>query len=57
MDKIMGLEFGADDYMTKPFNMLELKARIKTILRRAGCAKNGGGYADDPGERYEGEPD
>ncbi len=34
MDKIMGLEFGADDYLTKPFNMLELKARIKTILRR-----------------------
>ena len=34
MDKIMGLEFGADDYMTKPFNMLELKARIKTIFRR-----------------------
>lgn len=29
MDKIMGLEFGADDYMTKPFNMLELKARIR----------------------------
>lgn len=39
MDKIMGLEFGADDYMTKPFNMLELKARIKTILRRAGAQK------------------
>lgn len=35
MDKIMGLELGADDYMTKPYNMLELKARIKTILRRA----------------------
>ena len=35
MDKIMGLEYGADDYMTKPFNVLELKARIKTILRRA----------------------
>lgn len=34
MDKIMGLEFGADDYLTKPFNMLELKARIKTIFRR-----------------------
>ena len=34
MDKIMGLEFGADDYMTKPFNMLELKARIKTVFRR-----------------------
>jgi len=35
MDKIMGLEFGADDYITKPFNILELKARIKAILRRA----------------------
>ena len=36
MDKIMGLEYGADDYITKPFNILELKARIKAILRRAG---------------------
>lgn len=35
MDKIMGLEYGADDYVTKPFNILELKARIKAILRRA----------------------
>ena len=35
MDKIMGLEYGADDYMTKPFNILELKARVKAILRRA----------------------
>ena len=35
MDKIMGLEYGADDYMTKPFNILEVKARIKTVLRRA----------------------
>ncbi len=34
MDKILGLEFGADDYMTKPFNVLELKARIKAIIRR-----------------------
>lgn len=34
MDKIMGLEYGADDYMTKPFNILELKARIKAVLRR-----------------------
>ena len=34
MDKILGLEYGADDYMTKPFNILEVKARIKTILRR-----------------------
>ena len=35
MDKILGLEYGADDYMTKPFNILEVKARIKTIMRRA----------------------
>ena len=35
MDKILGLEYGADDYMNKPFNILEVKARIKTILRRA----------------------
>ncbi len=35
MDKILGLEYGADDYITKPFNILEVKARIKTVLRRA----------------------
>lgn len=35
IDKILGLEYGADDYLTKPFNILELKARIKAILRRA----------------------
>jgi two-component system, OmpR family, response regulator VicR len=34
MDKILGLEYGADDYVTKPFNIMELKARIKAILRR-----------------------
>lgn len=34
MDKIMGLEYGADDYVTKPYNILELKARIKAVLRR-----------------------
>ena len=34
MNKILGLEYGADDYMTKPFNILELKARMKAILRR-----------------------
>lgn len=34
MDKILGLEFGADDYMTKPFNIMELKARMKAIIRR-----------------------
>lgn len=36
MDKILGLEYGADDYVTKPFNILELKARIKAIMRRSG---------------------
>lgn len=35
-DKIMGFEYGADDYVTKPFNILELKARIRALLRRAG---------------------
>ena len=34
MDKILGLEYGADDYITKPFNLLEVKARIKAIMRR-----------------------
>jgi DNA-binding response OmpR family regulator len=34
MDKILGLDYGADDYVTKPFNTLEVKARIKAILRR-----------------------
>ena len=36
MDKILGLEYGADDYITKPFNILEVKARIKAIIRRSG---------------------
>lgn len=40
MDKIMGLEYGADDYLTKPFNILELKARVKAILRRRNTKKD-----------------
>ena len=35
MDKLMGFDFGADDYLTKPFNILELKARIRALLRRS----------------------
>ena len=40
MDRILGLEYGADDYLTKPFNILELKARIKAIFRRTGDVRN-----------------
>ena len=60
MDKILGLEYGADDYITKPFNILELKARMKAILRRS-SKKTEVGAKDskirvrerelDPGER------
>lgn len=39
MDKILGLEYGADDYITKPFNILEVKARIKAIMRRSSKAR------------------
>ncbi len=39
MDKLMGFEHGADDYLTKPFNILELKARIRALLRRSGSGK------------------
>lgn len=41
MDKILGLEYGADDYIAKPFNILEVKARIKAIMRRSGKAEDG----------------
>ena len=54
MDKILGLEYGADDYITKPFNILEVKARIKAIIRRSGKKQDtetvsesiGGGQAE-----------
>jgi DNA-binding response OmpR family regulator len=39
MDKILGLDYGADDYITKPFNILEVKARIKAIMRRTAGPK------------------
>ena len=39
MDKLMGFDHGADDYLTKPFNILELKARIRALLRRSKIAK------------------
>jgi len=40
MDKLMGFDHGADDYITKPFNILELKARIRALLRRANSVSN-----------------
>ncbi len=40
MDKLLGFEQGADDYLTKPFNILELKARIRALLRRSGGSRN-----------------
>lgn len=39
MDKLMGFEHGCDDYLTKPFNVLELKARVRALLRRSGGGK------------------
>lgn len=46
MDKIMGLEYGADDYITKPFNILEVKARIKAVLRRQSAEAKSENAAD-----------
>lgn len=40
MDKLMGFDQGADDYLTKPFNILELKARIRALLRRSGASSS-----------------
>ena len=42
IDKLLGFDHGADDYLTKPFNILELKARIRAILRRTGKQQNNG---------------
>lgn len=52
MDKIMGFECGIDDYVTKPFNVLELKARIKALLRRWAAGGRGPGY-QSPEERIQ----
>ncbi|MDR0293638.1 MAG: response regulator transcription factor [Oscillospiraceae bacterium] len=46
-DKLIGFEYGADDYMTKPFNIMELKARIRAILRRSSAQGQGGGKGEE----------
>ena len=57
-DKLLGFEYGADDYITKPFNILEVKARVKALLRRASTARkqednrlSGGGLTIDKASR------
>ena len=51
IDRVLGLELGADDYLTKPFSIMELQARVKAILRRVDITVNQ--QLDDPGERIE----
>ncbi len=51
IDRVLGLELGADDYLTKPFSIMELKARVKAILRRVDISTNQ--QHDDSGERIE----
>ena len=47
MDKILGLDYGADDYITKPFNILEVKARIKAIIRRVAGSRRDRGEEEE----------
>ena len=55
MDKILGLEYGADDYISKPFNILEVKARIRAIIRRSMKAKRH--KKEKPADKYIGAGD
>mgnify|MGYP000697794302 CR=1 FL=1 len=55
MDRILGLEYGADDYISKPFNILEVKARIRAIIRRSLKAKRQ--KKEEPSSAYIGSGD
>ncbi|MDY0873802.1 response regulator [Dongia rigui] len=50
VDRVVGLESGADDYVTKPFDLRELRARIQAVMRRAGSASGGNGQAGTAGD-------
>src|SRR4051794_18024681 len=56
IDKVLGLELGADDYITKPFSVREFRSRVKAALRRAGVTRNGGGGEGQPGGGLEVRP-
>lgn len=47
IDKVLGLELGADDYMAKPFGVREILARIRAITRRTGLLRRSGGFEDE----------
>ena len=51
LDKLLGLELGADDYLTKPFSPRELVARVRAVLRRVDDARPPGADEIDPGRR------
>src|SRR5436853_3838960 len=48
VDKVLGLELGADDYITKPFSMREFRSRVKAVLRRADLRRNGDDASEPP---------
>jgi DNA-binding response OmpR family regulator len=52
LDRVVGLDYGADDYLAKPFGLAELQARVRALLRRTGAA--GGGTKDEPDEEPDG---
>src|SRR5512133_1283943 len=53
IDKVLGLELGADDYITKPFSLREFRSRVKAALRRAGMARRGSASDEGPIEVHE----